>query len=213
MVDNIYWRRHHTIIKTNTHINIHYKTFKSLFVHSSNMLYGSIIAITQACIVYFIKLKYKKDAVTAWSMLCVAEYQVSWNGRPDLWDGGSAGTSVWDPESQDGACESLKHKFYKYTSCCINWLCLSLLCIKYMLSEHSVAQEIKHLCKFTSGFMGPQISLVPPCKISVGGMKTTYNVVSYYVHLKDATVCNLNSTMKYSSFELFSIYVVFFLVP
>jgi hypothetical protein len=147
MVDNIYWRRHYIIIKTNTHINIHYKTFKSLFVHSSNMLYGSIIVITQACIVYFIKLKYKKDAVTAiWSMLCVAEHQVSWNGRQDLWDGGSAGTSVRDPESQDGACESLKRQFNKYTSCCINWLCLSLLCIKYMLSGHSVAQEIKHLC-------------------------------------------------------------------
>ena len=38
------------------------------------------------------------------------------------------------------------------TPCCINWICLSLLCIKYMLSGHSAAQEIKHLWKFTSGF-------------------------------------------------------------
>jgi hypothetical protein len=27
----------------------------------------------------------------------------------------------------------------------------------YMLSGHSAAQEIKHLCKFTSGCIGPQI--------------------------------------------------------
>ena len=53
-----------------------------------------------------------------------------------------------------------------------------------MLSGHSAAQEIKHLWKFTSGFIGPQVlnfersvstdhgaqnSLVPPCKISLGG--------------------------------------------
>ena len=52
-----------------------------------------------------------------------------------------------------------------------------------MLSGHSAAQEIKHLWKFTSGFIGPQIlnferslrlspgpqnSLVPPCIISLG---------------------------------------------
>ena len=52
-----------------------------------------------------------------------------------------------------------------------------------MLSGHSAAQEIRHLWKFTSGFIGPQIinfenslslslrsqsSLVPPCKISLG---------------------------------------------
>jgi hypothetical protein len=53
-----------------------------------------------------------------------------------------------------------------------------------MLSGHATAEEIKHLWKFTSGFIGPQIlnfersvnpvpgaqnSLVPPCKISLGG--------------------------------------------
>jgi len=53
-----------------------------------------------------------------------------------------------------------------------------------MLSEHSAAQERKHLWKFTSSFiepqilnfegslslsLGPQSSLVPPCKISLGG--------------------------------------------
>ena len=52
-----------------------------------------------------------------------------------------------------------------------------------MLSGHAVAQEIKHLRKFSSGFIGPQIlnfkrslslslgpqrSLVPPCTISLG---------------------------------------------
>ena len=52
------------------------------------------------------------------------------------------------------------------------------------LSGHSAAQKIKHLRKFTSGFIGSQIlnfaisislspvtrsSLVPPCKISFGG--------------------------------------------
>jgi hypothetical protein len=31
------------------------------------------------------------------------------------------------------------------TPWCINWLCLSLLCIMYMLSGHSAAQEIKHI--------------------------------------------------------------------
>jgi len=55
-----------------------------------------------------------------------------------------------------------------------------------MLSGHSAAQEIKHLCKFTSGFIGPQIvnferslslfqgpqsSLVPLYKASLGGHK------------------------------------------
>jgi hypothetical protein len=59
-----------------------------------------------------------------------------------------------------------------------------LLHIKYMLSGHSAAQEIKHLRKLTSGFIGPQIlnfkrsfslspglqsSFVPPCIISLGG--------------------------------------------
>jgi len=45
------------------------------------------------------------------------------------------------------------------TPCYINWLCVSLSCIKYMymLSGHSAAQEIKHLWKVTSGFIGPQI--------------------------------------------------------
>jgi hypothetical protein len=53
-----------------------------------------------------------------------------------------------------------------------------------MLYGHSAAQEINHLWKFTSGFIGPQIlnferslslspgtqsSLVPPGKISLGG--------------------------------------------
>ena len=53
-----------------------------------------------------------------------------------------------------------------------------------MLSGLSAAQEIKHLLKFTNGFIGPQIlkferslspssetqsSLVLPCKISLGG--------------------------------------------
>ena len=70
------------------------------------------------------------------------------------------------------------------TPCCINWLCLSLLSIKYTLSGHSAARGIKHLWKFISGFIGPQIlnferslslspgpqsSHVPPCKISLGG--------------------------------------------
>jgi len=31
------------------------------------------------------------------------------------------------------------------TPCCINLLCLSLLCIKYMLSGHSSTPEIKNL--------------------------------------------------------------------
>jgi len=53
-----------------------------------------------------------------------------------------------------------------------------------MLSRHSAAQEIKHIWKFTCGFIRPQIlnferifslspwpqsSLVPPCIISLGG--------------------------------------------
>ena len=61
---------------------------------------------------------------------------------------------------------------------------MSLLYVKYMLSGHSTLQEINHLWKFTSGFIGPQIlnferslglslgpqsSLVPLCKISFGG--------------------------------------------
>ena len=55
-----------------------------------------------------------------------------------------------------------------------------------MLSGHSAAQEIKHLWKFTSDFIGPQIlnferslglfpgpqsSLVPPCKILLEALK------------------------------------------
>jgi len=70
------------------------------------------------------------------------------------------------------------------TPCCINWLCLSLLCIKYMLSGHSAAQKIKQFWKATSGFIGPQLldleesldlspgpqsCLVSPCKNSLGG--------------------------------------------
>ena len=69
------------------------------------------------------------------------------------------------------------------TLCCINWLCLSLICIMYMLYGHSASQEIKHIWKFISGFIGPQIlnferslnlspgpqsSHVLPCKISRG---------------------------------------------
>jgi len=51
-----------------------------------------------------------------------------------------------------------------------------------VLFGHSTAQEIKHIWKFTRGFIGPQIlnferslskghqsSLVPPCIISLGG--------------------------------------------
>ena len=53
-----------------------------------------------------------------------------------------------------------------------------------MLSEHSATQEIKHMWKLTSGFIGSQIlifernislspgpenSLVPPYKLSLGG--------------------------------------------
>ena len=67
-------------------------------------------------------------------------------------------------------------------------LCLSLLCIMYMLSGHSAAQEITHLWRITSGFIGPQIlnferklslspgtqsDLVSPCKISLGGPGNT----------------------------------------
>jgi len=43
------------------------------------------------------------------------------------------------------------------TPCCINLLCLSLLCIKYMLSGHSSTPEIKNLWKFTCGLIRPQI--------------------------------------------------------
>jgi hypothetical protein len=74
---------------------------------------------------------------------------------------------------------------------------LSLLCIKYMLSGHSAAHEIKHIWKLTSGFFGPQIlnfersfslypgpqsSLVLPCKFSLWwpcptSMKTINNIL------------------------------------
>ena len=74
---------------------------------------------------------------------------------------------------------------------------MSLLCIKYMLSGHSAAHEIKHIWKLTSGFFGPQIlnfersfslypgpqsSLVLPCKFSLWwpcptSMKTINNIL------------------------------------
>jgi hypothetical protein len=36
-------------------------------------------------------------------------------------------------------------------------ICLSLLCVKNMKIVYSAAQEIKHIWKLTSGFIGPQI--------------------------------------------------------
>ena len=68
---------------------------------------------------------------------------------------------------------------------------------KYMLSRHSSAQEIKHLWKFTSSFIKPQIlnferslilspgpwsSLVPHCFISFGGPGESY--YHYYTTIK-----------------------------
>ena len=68
-----------------------------------------------------------------------------------LLEEGSAGTSIWDPESQEGACESLKgpvalaidvlFRFF-YISF---WIFSTIFSIKYMLSGHSAAQEIKYL--------------------------------------------------------------------
>ena len=67
-----------------------------------------------------------------------------------LLEEGSAGTSIRGPESQEGACESLKgpvalaidvlFRFF-YISF---WIFPTILNIKYMLSGHSAAQEIKH---------------------------------------------------------------------
>ena len=80
-----------------------------------------------------------------------------------------------------------------FSTVSINCLCLSLLCIKYILSGNSAAQEIKHLWKFTSGFFGrhilnfernlslsprPQCSLVPFCIISLGGPVYWYQLCS-----------------------------------
>ena len=36
-------------------------------------------------------------------------------------------------------------------------ICLSLLCVKNIKIVYSAAQEIKHIWKLTSGFIGPQI--------------------------------------------------------
>ena len=48
-----------------------------------------------------------------------------------------------------------KYNYVKFPL--ISELCLSLLCIKDMLSRHSAAQEIKHSWQFTSRLIGPQI--------------------------------------------------------
>ena len=89
--------------------------------------------------------------------------------------------------SQKGVCESLKGSIALVTDVLFWFLFHSLGYVQLfldMLSEHFAAQEIKHLWKFSSGFIepqilnfernlslfsGPQSSLVPPCKIYLGG--------------------------------------------
>jgi hypothetical protein len=104
----------------------------------------------------------------------------------DLSERGSAGTSVRGPEKPERDLwisewpNSLSHRrFILIVFHSLGYVQLFL----DMLSGHSAAQEIKHLWKLSSGFIepqilnferslslfpGPQISLVPPCKIYLG---------------------------------------------
>ena len=65
-----------------------------------------------------------------------------------------------------------------------------------MLSGHSAVQEIKHLWKFTSGFIGlqilnferslslspgPEINLVPPCKYLLGGPERNIRILQHII--------------------------------
>ena len=77
------------------------------------------------------------------------------SGTQGLWEGGWAGTSVRDPESQERAHESLKGPidilfwfFHYYFVCIFN-------------------PKPQYWEKFQS-VLGPQSSIVPPCKISLG---------------------------------------------
>jgi hypothetical protein len=53
---------------------------------------------------------------------------------------------------------------------------LSLLCIKHILSGHSAAQGVKHLLKFTSGFIGSQI-LNFERRLNLEGVETVWEGV------------------------------------
>jgi hypothetical protein len=56
---------------------------------------------------------------------------------------------------------SLSHRHFIFIFSYFVWYFqLFLVCLD-MLTGHSVAQEIKHLWKFTSGFIWPQISVCP----------------------------------------------------
>ena len=65
-----------------------------------------------------------------------------------------------------------------------------------MLSGHSAVQEIKHLWKFTSGFIGlqilnferslslspgPESNLVPPCKYLLGGPERNIRILQHII--------------------------------
>ena len=83
-----------------------------------------------------------------------------------------------------------------------------------MFSEHSAAQEIKHIWKLTRSFIGPQIlnfernlnlfqgpksSLVPPCKISLGG--PDYILITIFCLLSGQTRILILLNLAYVTFQ------------
>jgi hypothetical protein len=92
------------------------------------------------------------------SILCDCNFNSSAgevSGTQDLWEGGWAGTSVRDPESQERAHESLKGPIdiwfwfvHYYFFCIFN-------------SNPQFWEKFQYV-------LGPQSSIVPPCKISLG---------------------------------------------
>jgi len=131
--------------------------------------------------------------------------------------GSSAGTSVRGPESREGACESLKglshRRFILIFSFFLVFATIFSLFRKLIMYNSLVTALYKlyviwtFLWKFTSGFIGlqifnferslslspgPQSSLVPPCKMSLGG-HDGYNIAFWitfktYTNLK-CTIC------------------------
>jgi hypothetical protein len=98
----------------------------------------------------------------------------------DLWEGDWAGTSVRDPESQERAHESLKGPidiwfwFFHYYFFCI-------------FSSNPQFWE-----KFQS-VLGPQSSIVPPCKISLGDPGTMcWQIITFCNGLADSPSGNFS---------------------
>ena len=104
------------------------------------------------------------------------------NHRQDLSEGGSPGTLVRVPESQEGPREFLKDPIavaiYVYFD----------VFIFFFLFVFST--QILNLEKSFSLFPGSQSSLVPPCKISLGGPDHRSNHFNIYL-VVSLSVCHV----------------------